>query len=355
MTLLEAISATFTTAVGSDDNDKDDNNESRTGGSGGRRTVPSRSYEEEREQVLKRLYQGMEVRTRRYRFRNYKSCFVGSEAVDYMVSSGWAQSREDAVTMGRYFQQHFNLFEHVVAPQKHPFKDAYLFYRFVDIHSSSSSALLEDSTSRRSSSGAEYDDEWTDLDHYQSASLVGSKKLGLKAVGGMLYHSLERVYNFSLDMEGFYANDAVDYMLSVGLATTRRDAVCIGVALQRTAGIIVNVKTMHDFADEKIFFSFKSEPLSNWFKELQETRDSFTKNMRVYDHTYRLKTYKNTFTGTEAVEWLLLHGATAARQDAVLLGRAMAVEFNLFGHVTGEHLFEDSEFFYRFSKPIHQL
>lgn len=37
---------------------------------------------EDRDELLKRLYGGVKIKSRRYRFRQYKKCFVGSEAVD---------------------------------------------------------------------------------------------------------------------------------------------------------------------------------------------------------------------------------------------------------------------------------
>jgi len=59
----------------------------------------------------------------------YKQVFVGTEAVDYLVKSGAANSREDAVELGKALQQ-MNLFEHVV--REHGFEDDYLFYRMLE-------------------------------------------------------------------------------------------------------------------------------------------------------------------------------------------------------------------------------
>jgi hypothetical protein len=51
------------------------------------------------------------VKDRKYRFRNYRSTFVGKEMVDSMVASGLAESREQAVVLGCTIGKSFDLFE----------------------------------------------------------------------------------------------------------------------------------------------------------------------------------------------------------------------------------------------------
>lgn len=305
----------------------------------------NKTFHEEREEFLKRLYKGVEVKNRRYRFRKYKRCFVGSEAVDFMVLSGWAKSREDAVRIGRQLQTKFSLFEHVVDPERHLLEDDYLFYKFNDYQESQRD---DDSTSHNSSSHHD-DEDSPDKGRYQTHSLHVSRQLGLLSIGEMLRTGVKQKYNFSIDKEGFDANEAVDYMVSTGLANSRSDAVCIGLALQQAAGVIVNEKSRQEFDDAKLFFTFAKDREESWRKELEDAKDFFRNNMKESDHTFRLKVYKRTFTGTEAVDLLLMAGITSSRQDAVLLGRALMIEFNLFGHVTDEHEFEDTELFYKFS------
>eukprot|EP00934_Nitzschia_sp_Nitz4_P007322 Nitzschia sp. Nitz4//scaffold80_size88189//6217//7233//NITZ4_005078-RA/size88189-exonerate_est2genome-gene-0.36-mRNA-1//1//CDS//3329558603//7312//frame0 len=290
-------------------------------------------FEDARETALTRLYKGVEVKSRRYRLRTYKRCFVGSEAVDFMVMSGWANTRAEAVQLGRNLQKDFNLFEHVVDPHIHKFEDKYLFYRFNDMATSESSST-------------EYEEE-SDMFQYHT-KCDRNRKLGIIAVGGILRMGVPKKYNYALDRDGFYANEAIDYLVSVGLATSRRDAVYIGVALQHGERMIENVKSDDSFDDSRLFFSYTEEAELPWKIKLDETKKFFIDNMKVGDHVYRLKTYKNTFTGTEAVDLLMLIGFTSTRQDAVLLGRALMVQYNLFSHVAAEHEFEDAELFYRF-------
>jgi hypothetical protein len=60
--------------------------------------------------------------------KSYPQCFVGSDAVSLLVSSGHAASREEAVLIGRVLCHRYNLFHHV--EEEHLLEDKYLFFRF---------------------------------------------------------------------------------------------------------------------------------------------------------------------------------------------------------------------------------
>ncbi len=69
---------------------------------------------------------GLEVKDRRYRLQTYSSCFVGTEAVDWMVTRYNCQ-RPDALTLGQMLVDR-GIIHHVT--DEHSFEDNYLFYRF---------------------------------------------------------------------------------------------------------------------------------------------------------------------------------------------------------------------------------
>eukprot|EP00934_Nitzschia_sp_Nitz4_P004621 Nitzschia sp. Nitz4//scaffold136_size62208//53331//58820//NITZ4_006378-RA/size62208-processed-gene-0.42-mRNA-1//-1//CDS//3329535648//4611//frame0 len=71
----------------------------------------------------------VKVKDRRHRMRLYHKVFVGKKAVDWLVSSGNAMDREDAVEVAKRLQRGFGLFEHVT--RDHDFKDGTYFYRFL--------------------------------------------------------------------------------------------------------------------------------------------------------------------------------------------------------------------------------
>jgi Domain found in Dishevelled, Egl-10, and Pleckstrin (DEP) len=82
--------------------------------------------------------------------------------------------------------------------------------------------------------------------------------------------------------------------------------------------------------------------------DLDEIANDFKNNVKVEDRTYRLKTYKQVFVGTEAVDYLVDSGATTTREDAVELGKALQ-EMHIFEHVLRDHEFKDEYLFYRFT------
>lgn len=68
---------------------------------------------------------GLDIRDRIYWLRTYRNCFIGREAVDWMVRQLGMQ-RSDAVVVGKRMLA-LGLFEHVM--QEHDFEDAELYYR----------------------------------------------------------------------------------------------------------------------------------------------------------------------------------------------------------------------------------
>ncbi|MEM8717721.1 MAG: mechanosensitive ion channel domain-containing protein [Cyanobacteria bacterium P01_G01_bin.39] len=69
---------------------------------------------------------GLIIADRRYRFNLYSKCFVGSEAVDWIVKhQGF--SREEAIELGQILIER-EIIHHVA--DEHSFQDRYLFYRF---------------------------------------------------------------------------------------------------------------------------------------------------------------------------------------------------------------------------------
>lgn len=70
----------------------------------------------------------VELKDRKYHMKTFQQCFVGSEAVDYLLNSGEASNREDAVQIGKALAA-MHLFEHVT--RDHEFADEHLFFRFL--------------------------------------------------------------------------------------------------------------------------------------------------------------------------------------------------------------------------------
>jgi hypothetical protein len=90
---------------------------------------PSKPEPDPLEELASAFKKGVKIEDRKYRLTTYKQCFVGSEAVDFMVSSGMAESRGDAVQLGKTLASDFHLFEHVT--RDHEFDDDFKFYHFI--------------------------------------------------------------------------------------------------------------------------------------------------------------------------------------------------------------------------------
>jgi hypothetical protein len=76
------------------------------------------------------LQSGVELKDRKYLLSTFKNCFVGKEAVDFLIEHGYCKTREDAVDLGQSIMDETKAFEHVC--RDHPFADDNLFYHFVE-------------------------------------------------------------------------------------------------------------------------------------------------------------------------------------------------------------------------------
>ena len=77
-------------------------------------------------ELADQLKAGVEIKDRKYHLKKYNQCFVGREAVDFLLRDGIAGSREEAVQLGQSIMTELNIFEHVT--RDHEFKGE------VDIH-----------------------------------------------------------------------------------------------------------------------------------------------------------------------------------------------------------------------------
>ena len=93
-------------------------------------TSPQQQQQLDLDVIRQSLVRGVEIKTRRYRMKDYPNCFVASELIDFMVRKGWTQTRDEAVRLGQNLQFQFQWFEHVVEPRRHWFVDKYLFFKF---------------------------------------------------------------------------------------------------------------------------------------------------------------------------------------------------------------------------------
>ena len=100
-----------------------------------------------------RLFQTkVSIQDRKYHLKTYKQCFLGSEAVNVLIQSGFVSTRSEAVALGQLLQSELYLFEHVT--RDHPLLDEDKFYRFVPENERGTVA-------RNAATGQKFD--WTDF------------------------------------------------------------------------------------------------------------------------------------------------------------------------------------------------
>ena len=77
----------------------------------------------------KELQNWLDIKDRKWHFRSYPQCFIGSAAVKCMVDLKFVQDDKEAISFGNKLIE-FNIIEHV--EKEHVFRNEYLFYRFVE-------------------------------------------------------------------------------------------------------------------------------------------------------------------------------------------------------------------------------
>lgn len=93
--------------------------------------------------------------------------------------------------------------------------------------------------------------------------------------------------------------------------------------------------------------SVSSDSVADRELDLDALVNNFRRNVPIKDRRFRLTTYKDTFVGAEAVQWLVTSGTAENRDDAVKLGLLMQ-EAGLIEHCVRDHDFKDEELFYKF-------
>ncbi len=99
-------------------------------------TTPSHSMAYEKlsylsaiNEIVAQMRGGLDIRDRKYRFKMYPKCFVGSEAVTWFVEQKFVSNRADGVRLGNILLKRGLLFHVLYA---HTFEDKYLFYQIDD-------------------------------------------------------------------------------------------------------------------------------------------------------------------------------------------------------------------------------
>ena len=99
--------------------------------------------------ILSLLRRHIEIRNRSWMKRIHRDCFIGSEAIDFLVSQGLADTREMAVAMCRKMVK--KKLVKPVTENSQKFTDSYNYYRFYE--DEQESAQLASSKAGNASTG----------------------------------------------------------------------------------------------------------------------------------------------------------------------------------------------------------
>lgn len=156
----------------------------------------------------------------------------------------------------------------------------------------------------------------------------------------------------------FVGQEAVDFMLKANPACSREDAVFLGQRFLKELSLFHHVTWDHNFKDGKYFYRFTDNSKKDVSKHpyisclsLLKVAEAFERDVRVSNHVHHFMKYKNSFVGSEAVDYLVLSKLATDRKHAVFLGQRLFEDFNLFDHVSRSQQFKDApNLFYRFSR-----
>jgi predicted ATPase len=194
--------------------------------------------------IASKLFRGLNVKDRFYKMKKYRNCFVGSEAVDFMVQAKLASSREDALALGKELMETYDLFYHVKLA--HHFEDEYIFYRFSeDATVGSTTESLDGSTE---SFNLGLGDDYVDIDRDELIQIGEKLRMGVRIQN--------RQYRFMTFRNCFVASEAVDFLVLSQIADSRESAVGIGKRLEEELSLFHHVSGDHSFTDEYLFFRF---------------------------------------------------------------------------------------------------
>jgi hypothetical protein len=158
----------------------------------------------------------------------------------------------------------------------------------------------------------------------------------------------DRKYHMKTYNNCFVGSEAIDFLMGYLQLPSRKEALKIAQQMNSQLNFCEHVSHDHDdqIQDAYLFYRFTDFCSNRNFTLLQVMR-AFQRGVPVQDRTYRLRTYPSVFTGQDAVDFLVHYKFAHSRQRAVELGRHIAERYDLFVHVTGEHVLKDEFIFYR--------
>jgi hypothetical protein len=265
-------------------------------------------------EIAQLLEKRVEVKDRRYRLKTYREAFIGVDAVDclhaILVDVDDKFTREHAILVGRELARKFDLFEHVT--KDHLLKDDYIMYRF--------------QSSRRTPPTEESDDE------------VFLDGLLIKGEGSVdLGHGIDEDVD-EVGMLGYLCELHCPFNQKPKLPPRPLSPPARGATSNSSGSRSPETSRSSSpapFARTARRSFFQSIHFSN--VDMEAAVGTFEMGVEVKNHRHHGRVYKNVFVGSDAIDFLIASRLAPSRQQAEIIGRELAKEFNLFQHVSGSH------------------
>ncbi|XP_071835764.1 DEP domain-containing mTOR-interacting protein-like [Apostichopus japonicus] len=184
------------------------------------------------------------IKDRRYHFRTHSQCFIGKDAVDWLVQYGHAKDRPAAVKLMNVLMRQMVI--HHVNDEESDFHDDYSFYRF----------SMDNST--------------LPLTREIEPFIKGERVYSKLSVRGCPYQLLKVHMEGGITYEkSFFGSEFVAWLMKEGFCSNRQQAVMLGKDLLEN-DVIRHSTLDHHFKDERLLYQFHPNMDSLKFSDLPD-------------------------------------------------------------------------------------
>lgn len=365
-------------------------------------------------QVCDNLQNNVKIKDRKHRLKLHKSCFVGRQAVDYLLCYSEDRGRSQAVALGQELMN-FGLIYHVTHDRA--FQDSpYIFYRFtsstpnqvVDNSFSSSnvgSSISNNNANNNNERGGDQPKKSKPKRGMMMRALISSHKSvsdfctipapkgywkllakNAENAAKKATNSLARVTedvpakeeivvfskDFNLEELSFDSSDdnetlSIDLQDDVGSNVSsitdvgaEHEQIADGSSLDEGDDHEIEIKSCTSTEagsfpdDHKLPVQLPAAIIDDQ-TFLSQVCENIQEDIPVKDWKYRLKSYPQCFVGSQAVDYLCNYPNIEDRSQALAIGQQV-MNAGIFYHVTHDrHLEDDPHVFYRFTSTTEAI
>ena len=236
--------------------------------------------------------------------------FSGQEAINFLMKNGYANTRDNALTLGRMLAYEFALFTHVT--NDYDLEDEDYLYKFIP----SDQRLI-----------------------YPSG--YGGCPYSMKYIAEAFEEGIE------VNKNSFIGRDAVSFLVTSHMAKTRQDAVRVGQILMEKFGLFEHISQKHSFKDKKVTYKFVPQKDRNQSQNIarrvsltiEDLSMRFKEVVKPSHGSFQLQHY--TFSGESAIDEMIRAGLAASRSEAINLGQMLVTHSEIKCIQGGEKAFFD--------------